>query len=57
MVNVNALEGGLRQGLVRQNAALSAELLQRIQNGLFVSRFTSDKIENAFKAAREKGLA
>jgi len=57
MVNVNRLEEGLRQGLVRQHAALSAELLQRIQNGLFVSRFTPDKIENAFKAAREKGLA
>ena len=56
-VNVNALEGALRQGVVRQHTALSAELLQRIQKGLFVSRFTPNKIETAFKIAREKGLA
>lgn len=54
-VNVNTLEGGLRQG--RQHTALSAELLQRVQKGLFVSRFTPNKIETAFKIAREKGLA
>ena len=57
MINVKILEEGLRQGLVRQHAALSAELLQRIQKGLFVSRFTPDKIETAFKIAREKGVA
>lgn len=57
MVDVKILEEGLRQGLLRQHAALSAEVLQRIQEGLFVSRFTPDKIETAFKMAREKGLA
>ena len=57
MINVKILEEGLRQSLVRQHAALSGELLQRIQKGLFVSRFTPNKIETAFKIAREKGLA
>jgi hypothetical protein len=57
MVDVKILEEGLRQGLVRQHSALSAEVLQRIQEGLFVSRFTPDKIKTAFKTAREKGLA
>lgn len=57
MVDAKILEEGLRQGLVRQHSALSAEVLQRIQEGLFVSRFTPDKIKTAFKMAREKGLA
>jgi len=57
MVDVKILEEGLRQGLVRQHAALSAKLLQRIQDGLIASRFTPDKIKEAFEVAREKGLA
>lgn len=58
MVNANILEEGIHRGVVRQNAPLSAELLQRIQDGLFAPRgLTPDKIKIAFKAAREKGLA
>ena len=56
IVNVNTLEEGLRHGVCRQNAPLSAELLRRIQDDLFVSRFTPAKIEKAFKIAREKKL-
>ena len=56
IVNVKTLEEGLRHGVCRQNAPLSAELLRRIQDDLFVSRFTPDKIEKAFKIAREKKL-
>ena len=56
VVNVNTLEEGLRQGVCRQNAPLSAELLRCIQDDLFVSDFTPDKIEKAFKIAREKKL-
>ena len=56
IVNVNTLEEGLRHGVCRQNAALSAELLRRIQDDLSVSRFTPAKIEKAFKIAREKKL-
>lgn len=56
IVNVNRLEEGLRHGVGRQNVPLSAELLQRIHEGLFVSRLTPEKIKDAFKVAREKGL-
>jgi len=57
MVNVNRLEEGLRQGVGQQHATLSAKLIQRIQGDLFVSRFTPNKIKEAFTIAREKGLA
>jgi hypothetical protein len=56
MVDVNTLEEGLRHGIGRQYAPLSAELLRRIQDDLFVSRFTPGKIKEAFKIAREKKL-
>jgi len=56
IVDVKLLEEGLRHGPVRQHAALSPKLLQRIQDGLFVSRFTPEKIQDAFKRARQKGL-
>jgi hypothetical protein len=56
IVNVNTLEEGLRHGVGRQYAALSAKLIQRIQGDLFVSRFTPNKIKEAFKIAREKKL-
>ncbi len=56
IVDVKILEEGLRHGPVRQHAALSPELLQRIQAGLFVSRFTPQRIKKAFEVAREKKL-
>jgi len=56
IVDVKNLEAALRQGVVRQHAPLSAELLRRIQDDLFVSDFTPDKIEKAFKIACEKKL-
>jgi hypothetical protein len=56
MVNVNTLDEGVRQKVVRQHDGLSKELLQRIQNGLLASNFTPDKIKKAFEAAREKKL-
>ena len=56
MVNVNTLEEGVRQKVVRQHDPLSKELLQRIQNGLLASKFTPDKIKKAFEAARGKRL-
>ena len=57
VVNVSTLEGGLRQGFVRQHAALSPQVLQRIQSGLLTSPFTPEKVKAAFNAARQKGLA
>ena len=57
IVDVKNLEAALRQGLVRQHAPLSPELLQRIQKKLFASNFTPEKIEEAFKLAQRKGLA
>jgi hypothetical protein len=57
MVNVSRLEGGLRQGFFRQHAALSPQVLQRIQSGLLASPFTPAKIKAAFHAARQRGLA
>src|SRR5947207_16009648 len=36
IVNVNTLNEALRGGVARQRAPISKELLQRIQNGLFV---------------------
>src|SRR5438552_4605002 len=57
IVDVKILEEGLHHGPVRQHAALSPELLRRIQDGLFASRFTPEKIQDAFKQARQNGLA
>lgn len=57
IVNANTLEQAVRQRVVRQQAALSKELLKRIQGGLIASRFTPDKIKEAFEVAREKKLA
>lgn len=56
IVDVNLLEGGIHQGLLRQHAALSQELLRRTQSGLVASRFTPRKIKDAFEVAREKNL-
>ena len=56
IVDVNNLDAALRQGVAHQHAPLSAKLLQRIQKDLFESDFTPEKIEEAFKLARQKGL-
>jgi hypothetical protein len=55
LVNVRRLEGGLREGFIRQHAALSPQVLQRIENGLLAWPLTPGKIQTAFDAARQRG--
>jgi hypothetical protein len=55
-VNVNTLEKALRAGVAYQHAAISRDLLERIQQGLLASPFTPAKIKQAFAIARQKHL-
>lgn len=54
-VEVALLESCISKGLGRNHSQMAAVVLQKIQNGLFASKLTPQKIKDAFVAAKTEG--